>query len=213
MDQRLELRGHHEVDEEHREQSVKLQRANAVAASPRSGRTGSCSRPAGKVDLLAAMPCRSCDRRCPGRTGERWPRRRRRAPGRCGGSRPGRPASVTSATALSGTGRSLPGLTIRLRISSIDADARVDAAHQHVDLLVAQPVARRDFAAHAVDDAIGDVAHREAELRGALLVEHDLDLGIAGFDGRPDVGEACPRHPCARAPVRRRCAGGRGRSR
>ena len=67
--------------------------------------------------------------------------------------------------------------------------ARVDAAHEHVDLLVVQPVARRDFAAHALHDAVGDVANCEAELRRALLIEHDLDLGIAGLDGRAHVAE------------------------
>ena len=99
-------------------------------------------------------------------------------------------ASVTSATALSGTGRSLPGLTIRLRTSSIDA-ARVSTLRTSTSIFLSRSrVARRDFAAHAVDDAVGDVAHDEPELRGALLVEHDLDLGIAGLDGRLDVGEA-----------------------
>ena len=67
--------------------------------------------------------------------------------------------------------------------------ARVDAAHEHVDLLVVEPVARGDFAAHALHDAVGDVANCEAELRRALLVEHDLDLGIAGLDGRAHVAE------------------------
>ena len=59
--------------------------------------------------------------------------------------------------------------------------ACIDAAHQHVDFLVAPAVARCDVAADAGDDAIGDVAHREAQLRGSFLVEHDLDLGMAAF--------------------------------
>ena len=67
--------------------------------------------------------------------------------------------------------------------------ARIDAAHQHVDLLLLQAVTRRDTAAHVRHYAVGDVAHREAELRGAFLVEEDLDLGMAAFDAGTNVAE------------------------
>ncbi len=67
--------------------------------------------------------------------------------------------------------------------------ARVDAPHQDVDLLLAQLVTRRDVAAHARDDAVSEFTHRDAELGGAFLVEHDLDFGVAGLDRRLDVAE------------------------
>ena len=73
----------------------------------------------------------------------------------------------------------------------VDAAAVGQArAHEHVDLAIAEVVARRDFALDLAHDAIGDIARRQAERGGAILVELDLDLGIAAFDGRLDVGEA-----------------------
>ena len=71
--------------------------------------------------------------------------------------------------------------------------ACIDAAHQHVDFLFLQAITRRHVAAHVRDHAIGDVAHRQPELRGALLVEQDLDFGMAAFDARADVLERTAR--------------------
>ena len=71
--------------------------------------------------------------------------------------------------------------------------ARVDTAHEHVDLLVLPAIARGDVAPHVADDAIGDVAHREPELRGALLIEQDLNLRVAAFDGRAHVAKCAAR--------------------
>jgi hypothetical protein len=42
--------------------------------------------------------------------------------------------------------------------------ARIDTAHQHIDLLFLQAIARGHIAAHIGDHPIGDVAHREPEL-------------------------------------------------
>ena len=63
-------------------------------------------------------------------------------------------------------------------------------AHQHVDLAIAEAVARRHRTAHLVHDLIGDLLRRQAERSGALLIEVDLDFGIAAFDRRLHVGEA-----------------------
>jgi hypothetical protein len=50
-------------------------------------------------------------------------------------------------------------------------------AHQHVDLAVAEAVARGHLAAHLAHDLVGDLAGGEPERSGAVGVEADLDLG------------------------------------
>src|SRR4029450_1315044 len=67
--------------------------------------------------------------------------------------------------------------------------ARIDAADQHIDLLLAQFVARRDVPPHARDHAVGELAYGQPKLCRALLVEHDLYFRVAGLDGRLDVAE------------------------
>ena len=67
--------------------------------------------------------------------------------------------------------------------------ARIDAANQHVDFLFLQAITRGHVAAHVGYHAIRDVAHRESQLRGALLVEQDLNFRMAALDARTDVLE------------------------
>jgi hypothetical protein len=101
-------------------------------------------------------------------------------------------ARRTSATADSGTGR--PTRVDHEVSDFLDGrGAGIHAAHQHVDLLFLQPISRSDITSHVRHDAIGDVAHSETELRGALLVEQDLDLGMAAFDAGADVLERAAR--------------------
>ena len=74
----------------------------------------------------------------------------------------------------------------------------IDAANQHVDLFFLQAVTRGHVTAHVGYHAIRDVAHREPELRGAFLVEQNLDFRMAPFDAGADVLEgAAGFHACA----------------
>src|SRR5690606_3660044 len=66
----------------------------------------------------------------------------------------------------------------------------IDAAHQHVDLLVAPRVTGRKFATHVGDHAVCDVPDGQPQCRRTLLVEHNLDFRIAHLDRRPDVRES-----------------------
>ena len=148
MQQRLELRRHDQVDEEDREQHRELQRAERllhVVALAADGSGHADRHLDGADDALQLV-----DGRAEVARGEVRGHDRDALLAECAGSPRGRSRRVTSATAESGSARSLPGFTISVADLLDRGGARVDAAHQHVDLLVAQLVARRDVAAHAV---------------------------------------------------------------
>ncbi len=60
--------------------------------------------------------------------------------------------------------------------------------HQHVDLAITEAVAGRHVAAHLVDHHVGDLPGGQPQSCRAILVEHDLDLGKALLHGRLHVG-------------------------
>lgn len=70
-------------------------------------------------------------------------------------------------------------------------------AHQHVDLAVAEAVARCHVALDLVHHHVGDLARGEAERGGTVLVEADLDFRKALLHGRLHVGvvRICAEHP------------------
>ena len=122
-------------------------------------------------------------------------------------------ASVTSATAVSGTGTSLPGLTIRLRTSSIDA-ARVSTLRTSTSIFLStQRVARGDFAAHAV--ARPGRRCRAPTRPSCVARSWSNTIWISGLPASTVDLTSAKRGVglhAQRAPARRRRADGRGRS-
>ena len=203
MQQRFELRGHHQVDQEDRQaerEQQRLHRCVELLALPADVHADA------GAERIARAPCRCTSRTAVPRSTSR--RLAETIATRTWSARwisLGPVVATTSATESSVTGRLLPGLTIRRRMSSTEARSDSLRAHQHVDLAVAEAVARGDFAAHLASrprSAIWRVVRPSA--RGAILVEADLDFREALLHRRLDVGEV---RDCLRSIAARLLAG------
>ena len=66
----------------------------------------------------------------------------------------------------------------------------VDTAHQHIDLFITPCVARCQLTADVGDYTVRNVTYGQAEFRGTLLIEDNLNFRVAALNRRLDVSEA-----------------------
>lgn len=185
MQQRFELRGHHQVDQKDRQaerEQQRLHRLRQLLALPADmhAHAGServlthhrfhFAHRTAQVDVLQAG---RHDRHA-GLIGAVDLARPRRRQYLGNGRQTHRPAAARVDDQL--TNRIDTGAVALLR------------AHQHIDLAVAEAVARGHIAAHLLDDDIGNLTCGQPQRTGALLIETDLDFREALFHRRFDVG-------------------------